>query len=219
MTTFRTVATAALPVADERAACDLFARTYRDADLEYLRDSLLHLRTIALAWDEQRLVGFALGESRRLDLPGLPGHVVRLGGLACVAPENRRRGILHALQVRAFTAEPLGAAGLACGRMAHPATYRHLSRLTGAVPRLGVPPTPWQQAVGRAIADAYGVVHFDADTFVCSGRGRPIGHPMMAIEATPEEWKLFERIDRSRGESLLGMSWIREAPAGWEALP
>jgi len=27
---------------------------------------------------------------------------------------------------------------------------------------------------------------------------------MMDIEATPEEWKLFERIDRSRGESLLG---------------
>jgi hypothetical protein len=103
--------------------------------------------------------------------------------------------------------------------MAHPATYRHLSRLPGAVPRLEVPPTPWQQAVGRAIADAYGVVHFDADTFVCSGRGRPIGHPMMDIEATPEEWKLFERIDRSRGESLLGMSWIREPPAGWEALP
>jgi hypothetical protein len=62
-------------------------------------------------------------------------------------------------------------------------------------------------------------VHFDADTFVCSGRGRPIGHPVMDIEATPEEWKLFERIDRSRGESLLGMTWIREPPPGWEALP
>jgi hypothetical protein len=217
--TFEALDAAAISPADERAACDLFARTYRDADLDYLRDALRRLRTIALARHAGELVGFALGESRQLDLPRLPAHTVRLAGLACVAPEVRRRGVMQALQERTFLAHPQGAAGLACGRMAHPATYRQMSRLPGTVPRLGVPPTRWQQEVACAIAEAYGVARFDPATFVCAGRGRPIGYPLMDIEASPDDWTLFERIDRDRGESLLGLCWLREPPPGWEDRP
>lgn len=212
---FSVVRTSMLSRDDEDALARLFAQTYRDADVDYLRDGLGRLDTIALAHHGGSLVGFALAEGRHLDLPRLGRQVVRLGGLACVAPELRRRGILRTLQERAFLAGPRDAPGLACGRMAHPATYRHLSRLPGAVPRIGVPPTPWQQEVGAAVAAAYGVARFDPETFVCAGRGRPIGHPLLDVEATPDEWALFERIDREKGESLLGMAWVRDVPAGW----
>ena len=213
--TFSTLPTADLTSAQQATLRALFEESYRDADADYLRAALGHLHTIALAWHDDALVGFSLGEIRHLDLPRLPGQLVSLGGLACVAATFRRRGVMQALQGRALMAGPVDGPVLACGRMAHPATYRQLSHLHGAVPKLAAPPSPWHQDVGRAVAAAYGILRFDPTTFVCAGRGRPIGHPVLDVEATAEEWALFERIDRTRGESLLGMGWIGAVPPGW----
>ena len=41
------------------------------------------------------------------------------------------------------------------------------------------------------------------------------GWPVIEIEATPEEWELFAPVDRSRGDSLLGLAWNPNAPEGW----
>lgn len=204
-----------LSPAHERKVLALFERSYREADLEYLHESMHRLRNVALAFRGDELVGFALSENRLLDLPRLPGQVVFLAGLACVAPELRRRGLLLELSRLGFTTGSAAPPGLSCGRMAHPASFRRMRGNPSVVPRPGVRPTPWQQEVGQAIADAYGVRRFQPDTFVCSGRGRPIGYPVIEIEATPEEWELFRAVDRDRGESLLGIAWAADRPPGW----
>jgi len=83
------------------------------------------------------------------------------------------------------------------------------------VPRRGCRPTAWQQDVGAAIADAYGVHAFDPDTFVCHGAGVPIGYPIMEMDLRPEEWEVFGPVNRDRGDSLLGLCWWPDAPEGW----
>jgi hypothetical protein len=90
-----------------------------------------------------------------------------------------------------------------------------MSRNPSAVPRRGHRPTRWQRAVGTAIAEAYGSPGFDPETFVVRGSGRPVGFPAIEIDATPEEWDLFAPVNRQAGDSLLGIAWNPDAPAGW----
>jgi len=152
-----------------------------------------------------------------MDLPRLPRHNVRLAGLCCVGMAYRRKGLFGRLEAAALSQgyEQVSERILSTGRMAHPASYHNMSRNPAAVPRRGVRPTPWQQEVGIAIAEAYGSPGFDPETFVCKGTGVPIGWPIIEIEAAPEEWELFRPVDRSRGDSLLGISWAPDAPPGW----
>ena len=104
---------------------------------------------------------------------------------------------------------------LFCSRTAHPAAIRNLTRMATTVPSPGVRPTPWQQEVGRVIADAYGVFEFDPDSFVCIGAGRPIGYPRIEFEVAPWEWDAFRSVDRDRGDALLAIAWLPDAPPGW----
>ncbi len=169
----------------------------------------------------RRLVGFALGETRSLDLPGLADQQVGLAGLCCVEARSRRRGLFYALERRALTEgfEGLGPLRhgrlLAAGRMAHPASFRVMTANPGVVPRPGVAPSDFQQEVGRVIAACYGVVDFDPLNFVCRGSGHPIGYPRMVVEVDPAEWEVFTAVDRENGDSLLGLSWLPDPPPGW----
>jgi hypothetical protein len=139
--------------------------------------------------------------------------------LCCVSPAYRRHRLFGTLEGLA-----LGARGelaqvqeraLSAGRMAHPASFRGMAANPSTVPRRGVTPTPWQQEVGIAIAEAYGSPGFDPLTFRVHGSGVPIGWPIIEIEATPEEWEPFATVDRSKGDSLLGLSWGNNPPPGW----
>ncbi len=209
--------TATLPAARRAAVAALFDATYAEADQTYLAAAMRQLRLIALACDDaERLIGFALGDARLLDLPRLPGTVVRMAGIACVDAAWRRRGVMSALAGRAMLHElPDRPGGLATGRMAHPATFRLMGHLPGAVPQVGRVPSEWHRAIAVQIAAAYGATAFDPATFVCRGRGRPIGIPRVTIEASAAEWALFAPVDRSRGDSLLGFAWMGEPPPGW----
>lgn len=202
---------------ERREILDLFRATYRDADLSYLEQSLMKFRFLATAREAGVLVGFALGESRMLDLPGLPGQPVAMAGICCVDERFRRRGLFRRLETAAFLAAglDLGPRLLSCGRVAHPASFRTMTAHPSHVPRHGVAPTAWQREVGVAIAAAYGVVDFDPGTFVCRGSGSPIGTPLLDLEVRPEEWEAFANVDRSRGDSLLGLCWFPDAPPGW----
>lgn len=211
-------ATDALSAGDLERVKAVFAENYRDANVSYLEKSLGRLRYISLAEDAAgHLAGFALGESRVMDLPRLPRHNVRLAGLCCVGMAYRRKGLFGRLEAAALSEgyTRVSERILSTGRMAHPASYHNMSRNPTAVPRHGLRPTPWQQEVGMAIAEAYGSPGFDPETFVCKGTGVPIGWPVIEIEAAPEEWELFRPVDRSHGDSLLGISWAPDAPPGW----
>lgn len=213
----RTCETAAIGADDRARIFALFQANYRQANTAYLEKSLGRLRFVSIAVAGGETAGFALGEVRVIDLPRLPATTVYLAGICCVGDAYRRRGLFGHLERQSAMASGIAPAktALTCGRMAHPASYRLMSRNPTAVPKRGVKPTPWQQEVGSAIAAAYGVEHFDPETFVCRGSGTPIGYPVIDIDVEPSEWDVFREVNRDRGDSLLGMAWMGEAPAGW----
>ncbi len=213
----RTLHTDAIDDADRAAILALFHANYRDGNEAYVEKSLTKLRNVAIAMHGDTPAGFALGEMRIIDLPRLPEQTVLMAGMCCVAPEHRRRGLFAYLTRQAMLIDAPLRDGrvLSCGRMAHPVSRRVMGANPTVVPRPGVVPTPWQQEVGRAIAAAYGVTSFDPQTFVCIGDGRPIGYPVMDVEVDPSEWEVFAPVDRDRGDSLLGLAWVPDAPDGW----
>jgi hypothetical protein len=207
----------ALSRADRETLLGLFRSSYRQANPAFLEKSLETLRWVALARQDGNPVGFALGETRVIDLPRLPAQVVSLAGICCVRGELRRRGLFGALERLLLTPRevPEAARRLFCGRTAHPAAMRTIARISAAVPRPGHRPTPWQQEVGQTIAEAYGVHRFDPETFVCVGPGQPIGYPDIEHDVEPHEWEIFEPVDRDRGDALLALAWAPDAPPGW----
>ncbi|MGD0204994.1 MAG: hypothetical protein ABSB57_00880 [Dehalococcoidia bacterium] len=214
---FRVVETDKASMQDLEKVISLFEVNYRQANRAYLEKSLQTLRYLALAEHEGTAAGFALGECRVMDLPRLPGEVVNLAGICCIAPQFRRRGLFRELERLTFVAAkvPAHTRRLTCGRMAHPASLRGFHRSPTLVPKPGVRPTPWQQEVGRAIAAAYGSRAFDPETFVCIGSGQAIGYPVIEFEVEPWEWEVFRQVNRDRGDSLLAMAWMPDAPLGW----
>lgn len=209
----------ALSPPERREILALFETSYARANPRFLERSLETLRNVAVARSAGRMVGFALGETRVMDLPRLPSQLVSLAGLACVAREHRRQRLFASLARLALIAAdaPARPRRLFCGRMAHPVAMRGMARLATVVPKPGLPPTPWQQEVGRTIAAAYRVHGFDPETFVCRGSGEPIGYPELEFEAEPEEWKVFRAVDRDRGDALLAIAWVPSGPPGWES--
>jgi len=196
----------------------VFSENYREANLAYLEKNIGKLRFLSAAYDaDGTMAGFALGEARQIKLPRLGLENVNLAGLCCVGESYRRHGLFKLLAGLALGAYVLPPAEryLSCGRCAHPASFRGFIRNLSGVPRLRQTPTEWQQEVGIAVAEAYGSPGFDPETFVVSGSGVPIGWPVIEIEATEDEWAMFEHVDRSKGDSLLGISWNGAAPEGW----
>jgi hypothetical protein len=209
--------TEALSTAERRALLGLFQSSYRQANPAFLEKSLQKLRWAALAHQGGRPVGFALAETRVMDLPRLPAQVVSLAGICCVRKEHRRRGLFGELERLAFTAQevPEAPRRLFCGRMAHPAALRTIARIPTVLPRAGHRPTPWQREVGQTVAAAYGVHGFDPETFVCIGPGEPIGYPDIDQDVDPHEWEVFDPVDRDRGDALLAIAWAPDVPPGW----
>ena len=209
--------TRSLSEQERRELFRLFELNYRQANPAFLEKSLAALSHAAMAFHEGVAVGFGLADSRVMDLPRLPAQVVVLAGICCVAPEFRRRGLFGKLELLAIQAGavPERPRRLACGRMAHPAAMRSISRFPKSVPRPGVRPTAWQQEVGSAIAEAYGVRDFDPETFVCIGSGTPTGYPRIEFDVEPHEWEVFEPVDRDRGDALLTIAWVPDPPEEW----
>jgi hypothetical protein len=209
--------TDALSEAERDTLLALFRSSYRQANPAFLEKSLERFRFTALARQRGSPVGFALAETRLMDLPRLPAQVVSLAGICCVEKEHRRRGLFGELERLAFSARevPEAPRRLFCGRMAHPAALRTIGRIPKVLPKPGHRPTPWQQEVGQAIAEAYGVHGFDPETFVCIGAGEPIGYPDIDQDVEPHEWEVFEPVDRDRGDALLAIAWAPDTPPGW----
>ena len=173
---------------------------------------------MSVALCDEKPAGFTVSDVRIMDLPHLPEQIVMLGGLACVAPEFQRRGLMIELARRNFVESTprWSERALFCVRYGHPAAFTTIvARNESGVPRPGVRPTAWQREVGRVIAEAYGVERFDPETFVCRGTGTPIGYPVIDFEVEPLDWEVFRHVDRERGDSLLGIAWMPDAPPRW----
>lgn len=215
------VASEALSARQREGMHELFGVAYESADPDYLDRSLTRLGWVSIAvapGDDDRLVGFSLGDIRTLELPTVGSTPTLLAGLACVDPGRRRQGLfryLSNLSLRAAGLVSPDRLALGAGRMAHPASMRIFAVAPTLVPRPGRRPSPLQQRVGEVVAAAYGVADFDPETFVCRGAGKPIGFPRMAQEVEPHEWEVFAPVDRGRGDSLLALIWHGEAPKGW----
>jgi hypothetical protein len=196
----------------------LFDVSYRQANHAYLEKSFSRLRYIAIATLGETPAGFAVADVVEADLPRMTGlQVVNLAGICCIAPGFRRRGLFGRLEGLAAGISGVSRAGkrtLVCGRMAHPASFRTISRSLAVIPKYGVPLSDWQKEVGLYVAGLYGV-NLDPETMVVIGDGVPIGYPIIEQQVTEEEWLPFKAVNRDRGDSLLGITWSPDAPEGW----
>ena len=198
---------------------DLFAATYDEPNHAYIDRSMEAMRFVARALDGDTLLGFALSDARHEPLPRFETpQLLLLAGIGCVRPEQRRSGLFSEIARRAAFAsgEIERATGryLACGRMAHPAGFRSMRRIPTVIPREGVVVSDWHLEVAAAVAACYGVT-LKPGSLVVQGSGRPIGTPRIEIDVAPEEWVPFRDVDRSRGDSLLGLAWAPDPPPGW----
>lgn len=214
--------TADLAVDARRGIHDVFDRSYHDGDHRYVDNQLQQLDTVALAWKDGAVVAFSISGQTERDLPVLGRLRVGLVGMFCTHPDIRRGGLMLAV----------GSAGImsrttrehiSAGRMATPATLKSAikTRAVSAWPTATDPlvlyreSTPTQRAVGRALAAAHGVEEFDDEHFVCIGNGRPVGTPIVEIDAEAEHWAPFSHVDRSRGDTLLFINFPMPPPAEW----
>ena len=206
---------------DRSAIHDLFDVVYREADHDYLADQLVTLGTVAIAKIDGEIVGFFVSGQREIDLPVLGPTTVSLHGLACTHPSARRRRIMQALSATMWMSSPGNRLG--ASRLATPATLKGAaaSAQLMAWPSGDDPfvlyraSTATQRAIAHAVADAHGAHDFDERHFVCIGRGRPIGEPVIDVDADDEFWRLFDAVDRSRGDTLLWLDWTLPPPASW----
>ena len=214
----RVIRTDALKKDDLDTVHRLFELSYRQANHSYLEKSFSRLRYIAIAAVGETPVGFAVADTVETDLPRMTGpQVVNLAGICCVAPDYRRMGLFRKLEGLAADASGISRAGkrvLVCGRMAHPASFRTISRSPAVIPKYEMPLSDWQKEVGLRVAGLYGA-NLDPETMVVVGGGVQIGYPIIEQEVTEEEWLPFKAVNRDRGDSLLGITWTPDAPEGW----
>ncbi len=207
---------------ERSAVFEVFDASYREPNHVYLQSSIDNIGLLSLAFVDGRPAGYALSSLRWMDLPGFEEpQLVMLGGMRCVIPELRHRG-LHSDLTRAISVEmerDIKASGrvakrrLGCGRWGH--ASRAVGRDDpGSVPRVGFKPTEWHQQVGLAVAEAFGS-NLDPETFVCVGSGTPIGYPNEEFEATEDELAAWAPVDRARGDNLLVINWTPDPPPGW----
>lgn len=207
-----------------RGIHDLFDRAYRDGDHSYLHAQLARL-ALGLAWQDGSVIGFNLAGKFRVDLPIVGARCLWSQGLTCVDPTTQRRGVarnLPAVTERGFVETSEHDAYVA--RYAHPASLLGSLQINGSPwPGRNVEEmsssyssaTAVQRLVGRAVAAHLGSDDYDEDHWVCRGTGRPVGDPVVSIDAPSGAWEFFSSADRARGDTVLGLHWATDPPASW----
>ena len=176
----KVILTKDLSVDDLGKIHQLFDQSYDQANYLYLEKSFARLRYISLAIFKDELVGFGVADAVETKLPRLTElQVVLMGGICCVASDYRRLGLFKHLQDIAFRHSDQmrpAARYLACGRMAHPASFRLISKTSAVIPKFGVPLSDWQKEISQKVAELYGI-NLDPDSLVAVGDGSPCGYP------------------------------------------
>lgn len=217
--TNRVVSAATLRKEETKLVHQLYDESYQQANHAYLDKSLSKRNYIALALKGKKLAGFALANTIEATLPRMDEpQIITLAGICCIDAEFRRLGLFSNLEGLAAKASGLRTSAkriLMCGRMAHPASFRGMSKLSTAIPKQGETLTDWQKEVALTVAELYRV-SIDPQTLVVKGAGEPIGYPNIDFDLAEEEWLPFQPVNRDRGDSLLGIAWIPDAPENWQ---
>lgn len=208
------------------AVLQLFDQSYRKANHGYLLKAFDVMRFIALAFEGETLVGFAVGDARMETLPRMDEPVpVAMAGIACIETRHRRGGLFGQLAMASIMESGLlnenplneNPRHLFCGRMAHAASYRAMVRASGeAIPQAGRPLNEWQKEIIEFVAGLYNS-DVDVETSRIIGKGEPIGYPVLEYEATKQEAEVFASVNRDQGDSILAISWRPDAPKEWFA--
>jgi hypothetical protein len=98
--------------------------------------------------------------------------------------------------------------------MAHPASFRTLSRSPTVIPRPGLTLSDWHLEVGAALANLYGAT-LKPNSLVVQGSGKPRGYSDIEIQVSETELLPFKQVNRDEGDRLLGIAWFPDAPPGW----
>ncbi|TML62438.1 MAG: hypothetical protein E6G17_08395 [Actinobacteria bacterium] len=162
------------------------------------------------ARESGKLLGFSFCTLERIG--GTPCVLI---GLASVKRNGKREQVLKAIvndQLRrawlAFPDEDV----LVGTRLLDPAGYNAYKGLEDIVPRPGHKATGEERAWGRRLAKRFGAEgRIDDRTFVVKGDSSPCGaldHEALKPDAVdPEIKKLFQPLDRKRGDSLVVFGW------------
>ena len=162
------------------------------------------------ARESGKLLGFSFCTLERIG--GTPCVLI---GLASVKRNGKREQVLKALvndQLRrawlAFPDEDV----LVGTRLLDPAGYNAYKGLEDIVPRPGHKATGEERAWGRRLAKRFGAEgRIDDRTFVVKGDSSPCGaldHEALKPDAVDSEIKkLFQPLDRNRGDSLVVFGW------------
>ena len=165
---------------------------------------------VTLARDGRKLAGFSFCTLERIG--GTPCVLI---GLASVKRNGKREQVLKAIvndQLRrawlAFPDEDV----LVGTRLLDPAGYNAYKGLEDIVPRPGHKATGEERAWGRRLAKRFGAEgRIDDRTFVVKGDSSPCGaldHEALKPDAVDSEIKkLFQPLDRNRGDSLVVFGW------------
>ena len=193
---------------------DVLAQVLRNSggqcDDSALEEQIENFTLVALATEEEEMVGF------------LFGSLERIGGTPCVlwGMGATRKGKQAPATVKILTAELYRRAAisfpdedvLVAGRVAHPAAYNLLAGLTDTVPRPGYKATGEERAWGRRLAKRFGAENrIDDRTFVVTGDGSTAGcldHEALKPEKLdPANAGFFSPLNRKRGDYLIAFGW------------
>ncbi len=212
-----------LGAADVARLHGLFEAAYTAADHNYLDWRFASLNTVITAWSGQSAVGFSAYAIGEVDLPCVGHRTFSDGGITCIHPsaQGRSIGLAFGTSWRLFDGvRP----ELALNHFATPVTLHAMLRVgsyqwpgndISTVATALTAATPCQRAVGAEVARRAGAISYDATRWVLR-TGHPAGETTTKPTGLdPLYTKIFEALDRTKGDTLLGVFWTVEPPAVW----
>lgn len=203
----------------------LFESAYRGADHGFLDRRLASLTTVCVAWADTTPVGFcATTGIDAADLPCVGRRTFTDGGITCIDPAAQRTGLGLAFGRQLSRTWDGDWPEITVNHFATPVSFHALLRVRSwAWPGNDIrqvtvalaTPTHSQRLVGAAFAERGGATAYQADRWVIR-TGQPAGETTtVATGLDPLYTQLFNRVDRAKGETLLGTFWADQPPAAW----
>jgi hypothetical protein len=166
---------------------------------------------VTLVRDGRSLKGFAFSTLERIG--GTPSVLI---GLASIRRTSKRDSVLRAMMTEQFRRAVLAFPDedvLVGSRFTNAGGFEAFKSLDDIVPRPGHVATGEERAWGRRLAKRFGIENggYDDRSFIATGDGvfpLALDHESLKPEnLDPEVVALFDKVDDSRGDSLITFGW------------